>query len=136
MKNQIKVGQICAIFIALLPLTKVVCAPSYFAKICGEKLWQPLIFLLFLDLILLLICYFIYKKHNGENFYKILTSVFGKPFANGVYMLYAIFFFTKTIIPLFEQKIFIENTFYETLPQAPVFYPALIIIFYLACQDA
>ncbi|MBR3863680.1 MAG: GerAB/ArcD/ProY family transporter [Clostridia bacterium] len=134
MKKQIKTGQICAIFIALLPLTKVVCAPSYFAKNCGEKLWQPLIILLLLDLLLLLTCYFIYKKHDNKSFYEILISVYGKPFANGIFILYAIFFFAKTVVPLFEQKIFIENTFYETLPQAPVFYPALIIIFYLALK--
>ncbi len=134
MEKQIKTSQICAIFIALLPLTKVVCAPAYFAKVCAEKLWQPLVILLIFDLILLFVCYCIFKKHKEKSFYDILCNAYCKPFANAIFIIYALFFFAKTLIPLFEQKIFIENTFYETLPQAPVFYPALIIIFYLALK--
>ena len=134
MENQIKTRQICALFIAHLPLTKIIVAPAYFANVCAEKLWQPLLILLFLDLLLLLVCLFIFKKHGEKSFYQILHDNYGKIFTNAIFIGYAIFFIIKSIIPIFEQKIFIENTFYETLPQAPVFYPALIIVFYLSLK--
>lgn len=134
MKSELKAKQISAFFIALLPLTKIISAPAYFAKNCAEKIWQPLVLLLLFDLLLLLVWHFIHKKHPEENFYEILEKNLGLFTAKTIFLLYALFFLIKSIIPLFEQKLFIENTFYETLPQAPVFYPAFIIVFYLALK--
>ncbi len=133
-KNQINPKQLCAIFLALMPLTKIISAPSVFAGLCNEKLWQPLLLLFFADLCLIFLLFLTIKKHEGKSFFQILCEVYNPTFAKCVFFIYAIFFFAKSILPLIEQKEFIENAFYETLPQAPIFYPAFIVIFYLCIK--
>ncbi len=133
-KNQINIKQLCAIFLALMPITKIITAPSIFAGACNEKLWQPLLILFFADLCLIFLLFLITKKHEGKSFFQILYEVYNPTFAKAVFFIYAIFFFAKSILPLIEQKEFIENAFYETLPQAPIFYPAFIVIFYLCIK--
>lgn len=134
MKNQIKCKQICALFIGILPLIKFVTAPSYFASICKEKLWQPIVILFALDFFILLICLIAVKKHHNKSFGQILSDTYGNFFAKFIFFIYAVYFLLKGFIPLIEQKELIENAFYETLPQAPVFYPVFIIIFYLCLK--
>ncbi|MBQ7408615.1 MAG: GerAB/ArcD/ProY family transporter [Clostridia bacterium] len=132
-KNDIKIKQVCALFIAFLPLTKIITAPSVFALNCGEKLWQPLIILLSLDLILLLFLIYVCKKNGNKSFFNVLNEA-SPTLAKGVFFIYSIFFLLKAFIPIIEHKQLIEYSFYETLPLAPVFYPCFAIIFYLCIK--
>lgn len=134
-KTTLTAKHICAIFIAFLPLAKIISAPSYLAKLNGERLWQPLVILLIFDVLLLAFLLFVCKKHKGKSFYEILSENYSTIFAKIIVFVYGAFFFAKSILPLFEQKTFIESAFYETLPQAPVFYPAFIVIFYFAIKN-
>ncbi len=68
-KNQINIKQLCAIFLALMPITKIITAPSIFAGACNEKLWQPLLILFFADLCLIFLLFLITKKHEGKSFF-------------------------------------------------------------------
>ena len=133
-KSQLNAKQICALFIAICPLTKLITAPAIFSCYCEEKLWQPLILLFAIDFLLLFLCFYLCKRHPNQSFFEILTSRYGAPFAKVIFTLYAIFFTAKAILPLIEQKEFIENAFYETLPQAPVFYPVFIVLFFIALK--
>lgn len=126
--------QICALFIAICPLIKLITAPAVFAGYCGEKLWQPLLINFSADLLLLFLCMHLSKKYQNLTFFEILTKRYSLTFAKIIFLLYALFFTAKAVIPLIEQKEFIENAFYETLPQAPVFYPIFIVIFFIAIK--
>lgn len=133
-KSKINAQQICALFIAVCPLIKLITAPAVFAGYCGEKLWQPLLINFTADLLIILLCMHLSKKYEGLSFFEILSQRYSLSFAKIIFLLYALFFTAKAIIPLIEQKEFIENAFYETLPQAPVFYPVFIVIFFLAVK--
>jgi hypothetical protein len=133
-EKSITVNQISAIFIAILPLIKLITAPAVFSGYLNEKLWQPLLFLVVIDILMLLFYLYIDKKFNGQSFYEILTTSYGSIVAKIVFFIYFIFFLSKSILPLIEQKELIENAFYETLPQVPAFYPVFIIIFYLSLK--
>ena len=56
-KSQLNAKQICALFIAICPLTKLITAPAVFSGYCEEKLWQPLILLFAIDFLLLFLCF-------------------------------------------------------------------------------
>ena len=133
-KEEIKSKQIRALFIALLPLTKLITAPAVFSGYCQEKLWQPLLILFVFDLLLLLLLLYAQKKNGDLTFFEILTKNFSANFAKVIYFIYALFFLAKAVIPLVEQKELIENAFYETLPQAPIFFPLFIVIFYISIK--
>ena len=133
-KNQIKLRQICALFIALVPLTKIVSAPSIFARFCGEKLLQPLFVLCILDLCLIALFCLILKRNEGKSAYQILSEGYSELFAKVIFFIYALFFLTKSFIPLLEHKELVENAFYETLPKAPVFYPLIAVTFFIALK--
>ena len=133
-EKSITVNQISAIFIAILPLIKLITAPAVFSGYSNEKLWQPLFLLIVIDLLMILFYLYIDKKFNGQSFYEILTTSYGSIVAKIVFFIYFIFFLSKSILPLIEQKELIENAFYETLPQVPAFYPVFIIIFYLSLK--
>lgn len=133
-KNQLKTRQICAIFIAILPLTKIVSAPSVFSKICGEMLWQPLVILCLLDLLLITFFCLIMKKHPNKSAFEILSENYSVTFAKIVFFAYACFFMLKAFLPFIEHKQLVESAFYETLPKAPIFYPLIIVTFYVALK--
>ena len=133
-KTQLNAKQICSLFIAVCPLTKLITAPAVFSGYCQEKLWQPLFLNFAVDFLLIFLCFTIYKRHPNQTFFEILSKTYGKIFAKAIFTLYAVFFIAKSILPLIEQKEFIENAFYETLPQAPVFYPIFIVIFFIAVK--
>lgn len=133
-KNDIKIKQICAIFLSLLPLTKIITAPSQFALFTGEKLWQPPVILFAADFLLMLLIYAIYRRNEKNTFYNILQSGYGKNAANVVYFIYAVFFLFKAYIPLLEHKNLIERSFYEILPSSPVFYPFFLVSFYICLK--
>ena len=133
-KNQIKLRQICLLFITLLPLTKIITAPSVFARFCGEKLLQPLIILCVLDLCLIAIFCLILKRHENKSAYQILSENYSEWFAKIIFFIYALFFLAKSFIPLLEHKELVENAFYETLPKAPVFYPLIAVTFFISLK--
>jgi hypothetical protein len=133
-KTKLNAKQICALFIAVCPLTKLISAPAVFSGYCNEKLWQPLILNFTVDFLLISLCFYLCKRNPGKTFFEILSDCYGLIFTKIIFTLYAIFFTAKAVIPLIEQKEFIENAFYETLPQAPVFYPIFIVIFFMAIK--
>lgn len=133
-KNDIKISQICALFLTLLPLGKIISAPSYFAQLCNEKLWQPVIILFLVDILFIFYIFFIIKKAQNKTFFAILSDNYSEFFAKTVYFIYAIFFLIKAFLPLIEHKSLIENSFYESLPSPPVFYPLFAVTVYISLK--
>ena len=127
-KNQIKLRQICALFIALLPLTKIITAPSVFARFCGEKLLQPLIVLCVLDLCLIAIFCLILKRHENKSAYQILSENYSEWFAKIIFFIYALFFqqnhlfhsqSTKNQLKMPFMKLYLKHPFFIPLLQLP-----------------
>lgn len=133
-RNDVKVRQICSIFIAFLPLCKLVSAPAVFAGFCGEKLWQPLILYFIADALLLALILLMAKKNPQTAFFDILKREYSESFARAVFFVYSVFFMMKALVPLCEYKYLIESGFYEVMPQSEVFFPVFLITLFLSVK--
>jgi len=133
-KNKIKIKQICALFLCLLPLTKVIGAPSELAATYGEKLWQPVVFWLVVELLFIAFIFYLSGKNEGKTFYKILEDGYGVWLAKTVYFIYGIYFLLKSFLFIIEHKALIETAFYEILPSSPVFYPLFLVTCYTSLK--
>lgn len=131
-KNLLKPRQICFVFLALAPVNKLITYPSFLASRTGGSLWISLIVSLALDVALLFFILAAGKDFGNETFYNTLEASLGKPTAKFAYAVYAVYFFLKALLPLIEQKYYVENTLYEIMPAGITFYPFFLVSFY-AC---
>ncbi len=126
----LKTSQLCMLFLAIVPVTKLVSMPSFLTMDADRSLWISAIICFMLDLVLFTFMSLACKKYNCT-FFDALKSTFGEKGAKIIMGLFAIFFFLKALYPLLEEKYFIENTFYEEITTSFVFYPFFALCFYL-----
>ncbi len=129
-KNCFKTSQICMLFLALVPVTKLVSMPSFLTMSANRSLWISAIVCFVIDLILFIFMAIACKKFDCT-FYEALCNTFGEKWAKVVMCVFALFFFLKALYPILEEKYFIENTFYEEITTDFVFYPFFGLCFYL-----
>ena len=91
-RNDAKVRQICTLFIAFLPLLKIVGAPAAFSVMCGEKLLLAAAVLLILDFSFIFLYMFYARRFEGVAFFDMLSDGYGKAFARAVFFVYGIFY--------------------------------------------
>ena len=133
-RNDVKVRQICTLFIAFLPLIKIVGAPAVFSGFCGEKLWLPALILFLIDFLLIFLYMFYAKKFEGKPYFEILSDDYGKTFAKTVFFIYGIFFLIKAFIPICEYKYLVEAGFYEVMPRSEIFFPMFVLVLYISIK--
>ena len=131
-KNVLKVRQICFLYLALLPVTKLSIYPCFLAKYSGNELWVSSLLGFALDILIVLAALHLSKKHSQKTLYSIVNDSLGAVWAKVIFFVYALFFFFKAGLPLIEQKNYIENTLYELMPSPFIFYPFFILSVY-AC---
>ena len=133
MQYQLKTRQICLFFAAFLPVTKIFMLPSIFAKFAENDMWISCLCNIFLDLAALSALIFACRKADTD-FFGLIKLNFGKVGSKIILSLYVLYFFVKAILPINEQKDYIEITFYETLPNILTFIPFFIISFYISIK--
>lgn len=133
-KNEICVRQICMVFLALMPINKLIMLPSVLARYCEEQLYLPLIINFSFDVFVLFVFLRLSVRFPGKTFEEILTERFNARFAKAVYFLYGLFFLLKSFVPTLEQKYFVDNTLYDVFPNAIAFFPILIISTYASLK--
>ena len=74
-------------------------------------------------------------EQNIENFFELLEDNLGKLGAKLVAVLYLIYFFVKTILPINEQKDYIEFTLYTLKPTVIYFLPLFLLAFYICFKN-
>ncbi len=133
-KNRLSVRQICFIYLAFTAVTKIGMLPAILANYVGEALWQAVLLNFVLDFCILLIFLHLSKKHPNQTLYEIIKNGTREWLAKITLFLFGVFFFLKTALPLFEQKLYIENTLYEILPNPIIFYPFFIVSTYASLK--
>ncbi len=133
MHYQLKTRQICLFFLAFLPVSKLFILPSILATHAKEDMWISSLLNLTLDFITLLFIISACKKAK-TNFYGLLENNFGKVFAKIIMALYLIYFLLKAIVPLNEQKDYVELTLYTLKPSKLYFLPFFAVAFYLCLK--
>lgn len=130
--NDIKVRQICFIFLALMPVNKVLMLPSMMAEYAGEQLFLSMLLNFSMDILALFLILKIGDRFKNQTLFDILSNQFGETFAQITYFLLGVFFLLKSFIPIIEQKYFIDKTLYEVFPNIISFFPLFILSAY-AC---
>ena len=130
MIKAVRTRQICFFYIALMPVVRFFSAPSIICGFSREDLWLSAVINCLADVITIAVLYFLLKNENCD-FFSLIEKRCGKVFAKTVAALYFLFFMLKTIIPLSEEKNYIELTLYITAPNVTTFMPVFAAIFFL-----
>ena len=131
MTKPLKTRQICFFYIALLPVIKMFTLPSILAGITGEDLWLSALVNSFIDVIVIAVLYFTLKDFDGD-FFTVIERRFGKSFAKTVMVFYLLFFLLKTVLPMNEEKDYVELTLYMTSPTLMTFMSVFIAVIYIS----
>lgn len=126
--------QICLLFFTIIPASKFLILPTVYANLAHQDTWFAGLLNCLLDGILLALLLFILKKHENCTLYEVLEVNVGKTIAKAVYLIYALYFMLKAIVPVFEQKLFTEITLYETAPTVLTFLPFFFVSFYMCVK--
>ncbi len=130
LKQKFKSWQICLLFISIVSVTKIVSMPSFLVKYAGRSLWISALICFSLDILLFIILALACKKYNCT-FFELLCQNFGVKVSKVIMVILAIFFLLKAQFPILEEKYFVENTFYEEITTSFIFYPFILLAFYL-----
>lgn len=124
-KYSIKSSQISFLFLALLPIGKLVLMPSTVSFYSNEDGWITVLLIFILDILLLWFLLKMTKKFDKPLF-EVLEENVGGFCAKAVFFLYAVYFLLKGFMPFFEQKDYIESMLYDTSPSILTFLPFFI----------
>lgn len=132
-KKQLTTRQICFFIIAFLPVTKMFMMPSVVAKFAKEDMWISILINLSLDFLTIAGLTYVCKKSN-LTFFQLLENSFGKIASKIILFVYFLFFFLKAIIPIDEQRDYIEFTLYTLVPNVFYFLPFFVVAFFLCMK--
>ena len=131
--KQLKLRQVCLFLIAFVPVTKIFLLPSVLSALSNEDLWiSATVVFLFEALTIAVLLFVSFNTHS--DYYSLLKMNFNDIIAKAVYFVYGIYFVIKSLLPIIEQKGFVELTLYETTPTVLTFFPFFIISFYLSTK--
>lgn len=131
--KQLKTRQICLFFIAFTFINKIFTLPSIIANVSKNDLWISSFFNVLLDgftLILMLIL----SKNTDQDFFTMLERLLTKTGAKIISCFYFLYFFSKSVLPIIEQREYIELTLYIPNPSFLYFLPFFIVCFYIATK--
>ncbi len=128
--HQLKTRQVCFFLIAFLPITKFFSLPSIISKTAGNDIWISVFISILLDF-LTLIPIVLACKITRKSLFEILEETFSKTGAKAIAVLYIIYFIAKAILPLNEQKDYVDFTLYTLKPSIAYFIPIFVLAFYM-----
>ena len=133
MIKALKTRQICLFVIVFLPIMKFFMMPSVLAECADRDLWISVTVNFLIDVSTVSFALFLLKDENAD-FFGLIEKRFGKTVGKIFMAAYAVYFLLKTLMPVNEQKDYVEYTLYITDPHLLTFMPVFAVIFYLSLQ--
>lgn len=130
--NKISARQIYFFLACVAPVSKLIVLPARLAEYSGNDLWIPAA-IHFLLQAAVIFCVLLLAKRN-MSFYELLANTFGKIAAKIVVLLFGLFLFYAGLLPMLEQKLFVQGVFYDTLPSLVAFTPFFLFAAYLCSK--
>ncbi len=130
--NRISPRQLFFFLACVAPVGKIVLLPARLAEFAKNDLIFPAA-VHFLVQALLVFCVLLLVK-CGKSFYELLEDTFGKIAAKIVICLFALFLLFAALLPLLEQKLFVQSVFYDTLPSLVAFSPFFLFAAFLCAK--
>lgn len=129
MKTKISVRQICFIMIAYTVVSKLLSYPTAASFYCERDLVFPaLIDFLVQGLIIWGVAFLC--SRTDKTFFELLEDRIGNIGARIVYGFFTAFFLLASLLPLFDQELYVHTIFYDTVPSLLVFLPVFIFTVY------
>lgn len=115
--------------IAYTVVTKLLVYPTELSAYVGrDLLFAALIDFAVQTAVIWAVCFL--SSKTDKTFFELLENTFGNVTARIIFGLFALFFILATIVPLFEQDLYVHSTFYDTVPSLIVFLPFFIFAVY------
>lgn len=130
--NRISARQLYFFLACIAPVGKLVVLPSKLALYCKNDLLIPTILHLAIQAAVIFFVLLLAKR--GQNLYELLENTFGKIIAKILVLIVTAFLFYAALLPLLEQKFFVQGTFYDTLPSLLAFAPFFVLCVYLCSK--
>ncbi len=116
----------------IAPVGKLVIMPSRLATYSGNDLLLPVLFNYLIETGMVFVVLLLAKQ--GKSFFSLLKEHIGKVGAAIVVLLFSAFLFYAAFLPLFEQKVFVQGVFYDTIPSLVAFAPFFPLAAYLCSK--
>lgn len=130
---KISVRQICFILIFYNVATKLLMYPVELAGYSGRDLLFPaLLNFLICGVVIWAVAYL--SSKTDKTLFELIKDTLGEVCARIVYGFFAAFFIVCAILPLYEQKEYVHNIFYDTVPSILVFLPIFIFTIYVGSK--
>ncbi len=130
---KISVRQICFIMLAYTAVTKILMYPTVLSLVNERDLLFPAIADFIIGGIVVWAIAYLCSK-TDKTFFGLLEGTIGNVGARIVYGFFAVFFLFAALLPIFEQKLYIHNIFYDTVPSLGVFLPFFVLSAYAASK--
>lgn len=133
MSMKISVRQICFIMLMYTAVSKFILYPTVLSYYTGrDLLFSALIDFVVQAVIIWSVSYLC--SRTDKTFFQLIEGTLGNITARIIYGLFALFFIICTILPLFEQKVYVHAIFYDTLPSLIAFLPFFVFALYAASK--
>lgn len=130
---RISVRQICFIMIAYTAASKLLMYPTSLSWISGSDLLFPALINFTISGVLVWSVSYLCSK-TDKTFFELLENSIGNIGARIIYGLFAVYFLFAALLPIFEQKQYVHNIFYDTVLPLGVFLPFFIFSAYAASR--
>ena len=130
--NRISGRQLFFFLACIAPVGKLVLMPSqlvFFTK--NDLLWPTV--LNFLVQAAVIFCVLLLAKRN-QSFYEMLANTFGRVAAKVIMCIFSLFLLYAALLPVLEQRLFVQSVFYDTLPTFVPFAPFFLFSAYMCAK--
>ncbi|MCD8373009.1 MAG: spore germination protein [Clostridia bacterium] len=122
--------QICFILTAYSMAGKLLMLPAQLAYFAGNDLWISALISYALQTIAVFAASFLCSK-TDKTVFALIKDTFGGTVSKIFMWLFAIFFLLAAFLPVYEQKLFVHEIFYDTVPALIVFIPFFFVAAYV-----
>lgn len=130
--NKISQRQLFFFLACIAPVGKLVVLPARLSEYAGNDLLLPALFQ-YLAEAAVIFCVLLLAK-RGMSFHELLLNTFGKVVSGIITLLFAFFLLYASLLPLLEQQLFVQGTFYDTIPSLIAFSPFFLLSAYLCAK--
>lgn len=130
--NKISPRQLYFFLACVMPVGKLVILPSLLAQYAKNDLLFPMLINYLVQAAVVFAVLLAASKKCS--LYELLNATFGKIAAIVVLVILSVFFFYAALLPLLEQRLFVQSVFYDTLPSLAAFAPFFVFCVYLCAK--
>lgn len=133
MKEQLKTRQVCFIMSAYTAAGKLLMMPAVLSYYCDGNLWLPALIAFALQTAAVWAVAYASSK-TDKTVFALIEDTFGKVVSKIFCWLFAAFFALSALLPMLEQKLFVQSIFYDTIPSLITFLPFFIFSVYAGAK--